>query len=247
VDCFRRVHAEQGLRAFWRGNLVNCLRYAPQQGSALAFNDFYHNLFPRYDPATQFPRYFGANLLAGGMGGGTAMVICYPLDYARTRLASDLTAGKQGQFSGVVDCLVKTVRQQGLTGLYRGTAVSIAGAFVYRGGELGLFGTVMGLNPYKDDKGAKGLGAAVLIGAAARTAVLPFNYPFDTVRRRMMVESDLPASRRQYKSGTDCARQVLRREGVRGLYRGVLSEVLSGFGGVMVIVVYDRLKLHLGM
>jgi len=30
-DCFKRVYSEQGPRAFWRGNLVNCLRYAPQQ------------------------------------------------------------------------------------------------------------------------------------------------------------------------------------------------------------------------
>ena len=35
VDVFVRVPKEQGVAAFWRGNLVNCLRYAPQQGSAL--------------------------------------------------------------------------------------------------------------------------------------------------------------------------------------------------------------------
>ena len=35
MDCFSRVSAEQGPQAFWRGNLVNCIRYAPQQGSAL--------------------------------------------------------------------------------------------------------------------------------------------------------------------------------------------------------------------
>merc|ERR1711871_1770158 len=102
ADCFKRVSAEQGVEAFWRGTLVNCLRYAPQQGSALAFNDFFKDLFPKYDKNTEFPKYFGANLLAGGMGGATAMVICYPLDYARTRLASDLTAG-EGQFNGIMD------------------------------------------------------------------------------------------------------------------------------------------------
>ena len=31
MDCFSRVSAEQGPQAFWRGNLVNCIRYAPQQ------------------------------------------------------------------------------------------------------------------------------------------------------------------------------------------------------------------------
>lgn len=246
VDCFRRVAAEQGVGAFWRGNLVNCLRYAPQQGSALAFNDFFKGLFPKYDKNTQFGQYFGANLLAGGLGGGTAMVICYPLDYARTRLASDLTAG-EGQFNGILDCLTKTVKQQGVVGLYRGTAVSIAGAFVYRAGQLGLYGTVMGFNPYKKDKGIKGLVSAIVIGTTARTVILPFNYPFDTVRRRMMLESDLPAAERQYKSGIDCARKVFAAEGMAGMYKGAFPEIFRGFGGVMVIVLYDRLKNYLGM
>merc|ERR1711937_481010 len=170
-DCFRRVHAEQGMAAFWRGNLVNCLRYAPQQGSALAFNDFFKNMFPKVNKQEQFWTFFTYNLLSGGAGGATAMVICYPMDFARTRLASDLTSGKP-KFDGIVDCLSKTIKEQGVVGLYRGTAVSIAGAFVYRAGQLGLYGTVMGFNPYQKDKGVKGLVSAIVIGTTARTVIL---------------------------------------------------------------------------
>jgi solute carrier family 25 (adenine nucleotide translocator) protein 4/5/6/31 len=245
-DCFARVKAEQGVGAFWRGNLVNCLRYAPQQGSALAFNDFFKGIFPKVDKNQEFWKFMGYNLASGGMGGATAMVICYPMDFARTRLASDLGAGK-GQFNGIADCLQKTVAQQGITGLYRGTAVSVAGAFVYRAGQLGLYGTVMGFNPYKDDKGLKGFFSAVVIGTLARTVVLPFNYPFDTVRRRLMLESEKPAAERTYKSGVDCGVKVLKAEGLAGMYKGLVSEVFRGFGGVMVIVMYDRIKNMLDM
>merc|ERR1712167_243793 len=59
MDCGRRVAAEQGVAAFWRGDLVNCLRYAPQQGSALAFNDALNNAFPKSDSKTQFWQSFG--------------------------------------------------------------------------------------------------------------------------------------------------------------------------------------------
>ena len=31
VNVFQRVAAEQGIAAFWRGNLVNCIRYFPTQ------------------------------------------------------------------------------------------------------------------------------------------------------------------------------------------------------------------------
>jgi solute carrier family 25 (adenine nucleotide translocator) protein 4/5/6/31 len=109
VDCFRRVNAEQGLLSFWRGNLVNCLRYAPQQGSALAFNDLINNMFPNYDSKTQFWQSMGAKLFSGGLAGAIANTVCYPFDFARTRLASDVGKGK-AQFKGITDCIVTTVR-----------------------------------------------------------------------------------------------------------------------------------------
>jgi len=243
-DCFARVSAEQGVAAFWRGNLVNCLRYAPQQGSALAFNDFFKSLFPKRDPEKDFLMSTVNNLMAGGMAGATSMVICYPLDFARTRLASDLKAGKP-QFDGILDCIKTTISQQGVTGLYRGTSVSIAGAFVYRAGQLGLYGSVMGLNPYRKDTGLKGFFSAIFIGTLARTVILPFNYPFDTIRRRLMLESEKPAAERQYKGGIDCAGKILKNEGLGGMYKGLFPEIFRGFGGVMVVVCYERIKNYL--
>lgn len=246
MDCVRRVSSEQGFLAFWRGNLVNCLRYAPQQGSALAFNDLFNGMFPKVDKNKEFYRYMFNNLMSGGMGGAAAMVICYPMDYARTRLASDVQAGK-GQFNGILDCLGKTLKQQGITGLYRGTAVSIAGAFVYRAGQLGLFNTVMGLNPYAKDKGVVGFLSGIVIATAARTVVLPFNYPFDTVRRRLMLDSDKAPADRLYRSGIHCTGEIMKKEGLKGLYKGMIPEIFRGFGGVMVVVIYDRLKVLLNM
>merc|ERR1712216_626760 len=78
ADCGKRVLAEQGAAAFWRGNLVNCLRYAPQQGSALALNDTIKGIFPKYDSKTNFWGAMGSNLMAGGCAGAAANIICYP-------------------------------------------------------------------------------------------------------------------------------------------------------------------------
>jgi len=69
IDCFKRVNGEQGLAAFWRGNLVNCLRYAPQQGSALAFNDLLNKMFPDYNSSTDFWKSFAVKLTSGGLAG----------------------------------------------------------------------------------------------------------------------------------------------------------------------------------
>jgi len=246
ADCFARVHKEQGMRAFWRGNLVNCLRYAPQQGSALAFNDMLNNMFPKYDSRTQFWQSLGSKLFSGGFAGAIANTICYPFDFARTRLASDVGSGK-GKFNGILDCIFTTVRQQGITGLYTGWSVTVAGAFVYRAGQLGCFKQIQDLNPYKNDKGTLGAVSAFVAVTAARTVVMPFNYPFDTVRRRMMLQSEKPMSERLYKGSIHCFKEVLKNEGLKGMYKGMIPELFRGVGGSLVIVAYDRIKTIFGI
>uniref|UniRef100_A0A7S3URP6 ADP/ATP translocase n=1 Tax=Heterosigma akashiwo TaxID=2829 RepID=A0A7S3URP6_HETAK len=243
VDCLKRVSAEQGVKALWRGNLVNCLRYAPQQGSALAFNDLINNkVFPKYDSKTDFWKSFGAKLCAGGCAGAVANTICYPFDFARTRLASDVGAGK-AQFSGIGDCITSTVKAQGITGLYTGWSVTVAGAFVYRAGQLGCFAQIQDLNPYKKDKGALGALSSFVAVTTARTVIMPFNYPFDTIRRRMMLQSEKPKAERLYKGSVHCFTSILKKEGLKGMYKGLLPELFRGVGGSLVIVAYDRIKV----
>jgi len=245
-DCFKRVNAEQGTKAFWRGNLVNCLRYAPQQGSALALNDVMRSLTPKYDPIEQVAMATATSLLSGGFAGAAANTICYPFDFARTRLASDVGSGKR-MFNGIGDCIIKTVKSQGITGLYRGWAVTCGGAFVYRGGQLGLFSQIMEMNPYKKDKGPLGLFITFCAATAGRTAVMPFNYPFDTVRRRLMLESEKPPADRLYKGGIDCFFKVFKAEGPSGMYKGMVPELFRGVGGSVVLVAYNRIKVYLGI
>ena len=62
-DCFRRVTAEQGFPAFWRGNGANVLRYFPQQAFNLSFKDTLKKIFPKYDAKTNFWGFFGVNLV----------------------------------------------------------------------------------------------------------------------------------------------------------------------------------------
>jgi len=245
-DCFRRVHKEQGFAAFWRGNLVNCLRYAPQQGSALAFNDTLNNVFTKYDSRTHLLQSTLVKLTSGGLAGALANTICYPFDFARTRLASDLRSGG-GQFKGIFDCIFQTVKSQGITGLYTGWSVTVIGAFVYRAGQLGLFKQIQDMNPYQKDKGTLGAVSSFVAVTTARTVIMPFNYPFDTVRRRMMLQSEKPIADRLYKGSVDCAKQIMAKEGAKGMYKGMIPELFRGVGGSLVIVAYDRIKVIFGI
>ena len=90
VDCFQRVRAEQGILSFWRGNLTNLIRYFPTQAFNFAFKDTIKEMFPNYDPQKQFLSFLATNVASGGIAGAGSLLFVYPLDYARTRLASDV-------------------------------------------------------------------------------------------------------------------------------------------------------------
>merc|ERR1712147_304223 len=137
-NCFSRILAEQGLASFWRGNLTNVIRYFPTQAFNLAFKDSIKKIFPKYSPKDDFWKFFAVNLASGGLAGAGSLTIVYPLDYARTRLASDVGSGKR-TFNGLSDCIVKTAQgPKGFLSLYNGFGISVAGIIPYRGVQFGL-------------------------------------------------------------------------------------------------------------
>jgi len=242
VDCFARVNREQGFWAFWRGNFTNVLRYFPTQAFNFAFKDTFKNLFPRYDPKTQFGKFFLANMASGGLAGAGSLCIVYPLDYARTRLASDVGTGAR-DFKGLGDCLVKTARgEQGIKGLYNGFGVSVAGIIPYRGVYFGLYDSLREKNPYKSDTGVVGFASKFVV--AQFTAIMAgyASYPFDTVRRRLQMQSEKPREQWVYKGTVDCLTQILKGEGTPALFKGAGANALRTVGSALVLVLYDQFK-----
>lgn len=59
------------------------------------------------------------NLVFGGAAGSVALLIVYPLDFARTRLALDVGRRGKREFSGMTDCIAKIFKTDGPIGLYR--------------------------------------------------------------------------------------------------------------------------------
>jgi len=248
VDCGARIYKEQGMRRFWDGNFTNCIRYFPTQAFNLAFKDTFKKMFPKYNPKTEFAQFFGANLVSGGLAAAGSLCIVYPLDYARTRLASDVGSGKK-TFTGLGDCIMKTMKGPGgFLALYTGFGVSVVGIVGYRGLQLGTFDTITGLNPWKSDKGIMG---AISTFAAAQTAITigaGATYPFDTVRRRLQMQSEKPPEEHLYKGTMHCFKKIAQEEGMAaGLYKGFLANVVRSVGGALVLVFYDRAKNALAL
>jgi len=243
VDCFVRIPKEQGFLAFWRGNLANVIRYFPTQALNFAFKDKYKQVFlGGVDKNKQFWRYFMGNLASGGAAGATSLCFVYPLDFARTRLAADIgKTGAEREFSGLGNCLTKIFKSDGLVGLYRGFGVSVQGIIIYRAAYFGFFDTAKGMLP--DPKNTPFL-VSWAIAQCVTTVAGIVSYPFDTVRRRMMMQSG--RADKMYKNTIDCWVKIAKTEGRNAFFKGAFSNVLRGTGGALVLVLYDELKTLLG-
>uniref|UniRef100_A0AAZ1XB56 ADP/ATP translocase n=1 Tax=Oreochromis aureus TaxID=47969 RepID=A0AAZ1XB56_OREAU len=225
MDCVVRIPKEQGFLSFWRGNLANVIRYFPTQALNFAFKDKYKKVFlDGVDKRTQFWRYFAGNLASGGAAGATSLCFVYPLDFARTRLGN---------------CLMKIFKSDGLKGLYQGFNVSVQGIIIYRAAYFGIYDTAKGMLP--DPKNTHIVVSWMIAQTVTAVAGLT-SYPFDTVRRRMMMQSGRKGTEIMYTGTIDCWRKIARDEGGKAFFKGAWSNVLRGMGGAFVLVLYDELK-----
>ncbi|XP_043691283.1 ADP,ATP carrier protein, mitochondrial-like [Telopea speciosissima] len=241
-DCFSRTMKDEGMMSLWRGNTANVIRYFPTQALNFAFKDYFKRMFNFKKDKDGYWTWFAGNLASGGMAGASSLLFVYSLDYARTRLANDSKAAKKGggdrQFNGLVDVYRKTLKSDGIAGLYRGFNISCVGIIVYRGLYFGLYDSlkpVVLVGNMQDSFFASfALGWLITNGAGLAS------YPIDTVRRRMMMTSGEAV---KYKSSFDAFSQILKNEGPKSLFKGAGANILRAVAGAGVLAGYDKLQL----
>lgn len=160
-------------------------------------------------------------------------------------------------YNGIIDCLVKTVRNEGVLACYKGFMPTVAGGIPYLGMSLGLYDIWKGLllpggadcvygMTAKEDKEvwwfqfAK-LGVGAWNGVVSQTAA----YPLDTIRRRMALDA-APGQAKMYSSSMDCFRKVIANEGAGALYNGCGVNALKAMPGAAIqFYCYDFLSAKL--
>jgi len=236
VDCFSRVYKEQGFLSFWRGNVVNVVRYFPTQALNFAFKDKYKAIFMAGVSPNDFWKFFAANLASGGAAGATSLLMVYPLDFARTRLGADVgKSPSEREFKGLFDCIKKSYKADGLIrGLYPGFNSSVQGIIIYRAIYFGAYDTA------KQFAGEKpSILTRFMIAQTVAAGSVTVAYPFDTVRRRLMMMSG-ESGEKMYKGTMDCWRKIIRDEGMKGMFKGNATNVLRSIGCALVLVGYDE-------
>ena len=194
-----------------RGNWSRVVRGVPYAAIQYASFERYNRFFRG--------RFRGAHFVAGSLAGATAVCLTHPLDVVRGRLAVQ----RGGDFRMVPALRNLFFRREQWAGL----RASLLGIVPFAGAKFLAFEEQKALwyrlAPDRELPSPVRLAMGALSGAAGLTVA----YPLDVVRRRAQV-AGLPGVEMQKKDyGGGVAKalaSVWRKEGVRGLYRGIAAD-----------------------
>lgn len=258
----RHIVETEGVRALWKGNVPAELMYVSY--AAVQFTMYRHtsgllrSMSTAGDTTTTtttsptkqlrgggLPK-AAVSFIAGATAGATATAATYPLDLLRTRFAAQVSS--RAVYPSLRGAVATIYRDEGgARGFFRGLAPGLAGIVPYMGLFFAMYESA---RPVFADLplvtlplGTSDAAAGVVASVIAKTGV----FPLDTVRKRIQVQGptramygnqDIP----EYERGmVRTIRAIVAREGLRGLYRGlVVSLCKAAPASAVTMWTYER-------
>eukprot|EP01018_Ginkgo_biloba_P002236 Gb_14536 [translate_table: standard] len=130
IKVAKSIIQREGLKGLYRGLGITVLRDAPAHGVYFWTYEYSREwLHPGCRKSAQ--ESLSTMLTAGGCAGVASWVFCYPLDVVKSRLQAQ--GDVSPKYNGIIDCLQKSVREEGLPVLWRGLGTAVARAFFVNG------------------------------------------------------------------------------------------------------------------
>ena len=164
----------------------------------------------------------------------------------KTRLA----LRKTGEYDGILDCAVKLFKTEGVRVFYKGYVPNLLGILPYAGIDLAVYETLK--RKYLLQTNAEGSVPALSLlsfGTFSSCCGQVAAYPLALVRTKLQSQAGLNLNLPPEQTHTlGLFRYILRTEGLRGLYRGMVPNFCKVAPAVSIsYFVYERTREHLGV
>ncbi|CCG84916.1 protein of unknown function [Taphrina deformans PYCC 5710] len=200
-----------------------------------------------------------SHFIAGGIAGITGALITSPLDVVKTRLQSDFYKDRLAtvklssnaslprkalyHFTDTCKMLGEIYKIEGPKALFRGLGPNLAGIVPARSINFFVYGNGKRIISTQFNGGQENayvhLTSAAIAGIATSTAT----NPIWLIKTRLQLDrSPTDPSRPLYRNSFDCIKQVLRNEGLSGLYRGMSASYLGVSESTIQWTTYEYFK-----
>ncbi|KAH7314856.1 hypothetical protein KP509_21G024200 [Ceratopteris richardii] len=170
-----------------------------------------------------FPRDF----MAGAVMGGVAHTIVAPIERAKLLLQTQesnmaIRGGQHSRYTGMLDCILRIAREEGLPSLWRGNGISVLRYYPSVALNFSckdLYRTILSGGHKSNDL----LTAArynFLAGGLAGCTALVVVYPLDIAHTRLAADMGRTEVR-QFRGLLHFMKTIYKKDGLRGLYKGL--------------------------
>jgi solute carrier family 25 protein 43 len=251
IATFQNVYREEGMKAFWKGNGIACVRLFPY--SAIQFSSFSKLKAILSDERGKLSAF--GSFTAGSISGIVATCAVYPTDMVKTRLTIQHgTDPSKAKYHGIADAFGKIYKEEGMAAFYRGMSTSVLGVIPFAGGTFMAYEILSGLwgKPKSELHGWQSFTNGCLAGAFAQT----FSFPFDTIRKKLQAQAkrlDGKADAKmvgadvEFNGMVDCFRQTVKKNGILGLWKGTTANLakVAPYAGLMFLGFESAKKVFL--
>ncbi|XP_017025968.1 mitochondrial basic amino acids transporter isoform X2 [Drosophila kikkawai] len=162
---------------------------------------------------------FGAGLLGGAAG----VLVGHPFDTVKVHMQMDNP--RNPKYKGTVDCLKTIIRKDGFRGLYRGITSPIGGIGFVNAIVFGVYGNVQ---RFSSDPNS--LLSHFYAGSVAGVAQSFVCAPMELAKTRLQLATQIDSGIK-FRGPIHCLTHILRTEGIRATYKGLLATILRDIPG----------------
>eukprot|EP00761_Pharyngomonas_kirbyi_P005588 gb/GECH01005593.1/.p1 GENE.gb/GECH01005593.1/~~gb/GECH01005593.1/.p1 ORF type:complete len:393 (+),score=89.52 gb/GECH01005593.1/:1-1179(+) len=237
-DCAIKTFRSEGFLGLYSGLVPQIVGVAPEKALKLVTNDLLRAFLARDDGSMSV----AAEIVAGGGAGASQVIATNPLEIVKIRLQVQgemVAKGLAEPKSGFQIC-----KDLGLKGMYRGASACFLRDIPF---SAIYFPAYAHLKDWLTPEGTQ-TSVLSLLGAASVAGIFgaSITTPADVIKTRLQV--DTPKGETPYRGITDCFVRVLKDEGPRALFKGVIPRVVRSspqFG--VTLAAYEVILRLFGM
>ncbi|CAR66303.1 DEHA2F08448p [Debaryomyces hansenii CBS767] len=193
------------------------------------------------------------HFVAGGIGGMVGAVATCPLDVVKTRLQSDVyhsTYNKTPKSSNPVIKAAQHFKEtgtvirglyanEGTRALFKGLGPNLVGVIPARSINFFTYGATKDFISSNFNNGQEETWIHLVSGINAGFVTSTATNPIWLIKTRLQLDK---TKGKHYKNSWDCFKNVIKHEGVKGLYKGLSASYLGGVESTLQWVLYEEMK-----
>tara|TARA_B110000208_G_C11800816_1_gene442162 strand:+ start:6663 stop:7520 length:858 start_codon:yes stop_codon:yes gene_type:complete len=211
IKAIKYIYNNEGLRGFYKGNLMNISKSIPNYALKFPLNDYYLTQRIKnsnYKTVKDLP--FRELLIAGLLTGVLQTSCGYPLDVLRTRVIQDNNMNTNK--NTLLKSTFKFIKHEGVISMYKGIVPAMLTTPVYIGIQLAMYQYLK--------NGGSFFSNSLIAGGCAGIISQSIMYPGDTIKHHMQING--MNNKTRYNGTIDCILKIYKHYGISGFYKGIL-------------------------